>query len=87
MKVDFKIRTWERIIVPEELEDVVLEKLKSGEFDTTNEIFEFIEANGHSAQWEIIPECEEYISTDQNDGYATIEALTDDGVNVFKNGW
>lgn len=84
MKFDFKITTWERVEVPEELEAAVLAKIESGDIWTTNQVLEFVEDMGGRADWEIIPECEEYITPEENGGAATIEVM-EDGEFLYTN--
>lgn len=84
MKFDFKITAWERVEVPEELEAAVLEKVKSGDLRTTNEIISFVEDRGGSVSWEVIPECEEYLTPQDNGGEATIEVM-EDGEFLYTN--
>lgn len=72
MHVDFKITAWERVQIPEEMEEEVLKGLKDGTIQNSNDLFELVEAKGGSYDG-IIAETEEQILPSENDGQPTIE--------------
>jgi hypothetical protein len=85
MKIDIKITAWERVQVPEDLEEEVLAAIKSGQLNTTEEILSFCENSGLGlAEWEVLPESEEYMSLEDNNGEATIEVL-DSTETIYTN--
>lgn len=88
MHVDFKIITWERVEIPEGKEEEILEALKSGKIECSNDIFNSIEEGCSSLTYEIIPEAEQQLSVEDNDGYSTIEAYESKGddVPIWHNG-
>jgi len=43
MDFDFKITTWERVNVPQEKEQEILEAIKAGEITSSNDIFYYLE--------------------------------------------
>jgi hypothetical protein len=81
MDFDFKITTWERITVPEEHEQKILEKIKSGEITTSNDIFDLFE----DSQMNILSEVEEQMSVEENGGCSTIEVF-DGTKRIYQNG-
>jgi len=87
MDFDFKVTTWERVNVPEELEEAVLKAVESGRIETSNELCDWLTNNGHEVdiEYEIIPEVEEAITVEENGGCSTIEVRVS-GEVVFHNG-
>lgn len=85
MEVDFKITTWERVVVPDEHKDEVISRLKDGSITTSNQLVEFVDGKGGDFEYGIIAEAEEQVSLDDNDGYTTIEAWVDKK-SVYTNG-
>lgn len=74
MFFDFKITTWERIRVPEESEEEVLEKIKSGEITSANGVVEF----DPNSTIERLDNADTQLTPSQHGGQATIEVLTND---------
>jgi hypothetical protein len=89
MYVDFKIEAWERVTIPEEMEELIKEKLASKEIETSNELIEFLDENsdGHFAFEGVIDETEVSIKPENQDGYRTIE-MSEKGREevIFTNG-
>lgn len=81
LDVDFKIITWERITVPDSHAELVLEKLKSGEITTGEEIFHVVA----DAELSRLDDVDTYISPKENDGYSTIEVLNEEGETIWDN--
>lgn len=86
MYLDFKVTSWERVYVPEELSKQVEEKLKSGEIKTANDAIGLFEDKGVYYEGHI-EEVEEQMTVEENGGCSTIELIEDDGEDpIFKNG-
>lgn len=83
-KVHFKVTSWEEVVIDDELLPEVLEKIKSKEIMTSNDLFEEYEEpkvmnNGHILETEI------QMTPEENGGLATIEVY--DGMEVvYANG-
>jgi hypothetical protein len=81
MNVDFKITTWERVEINEELEKKVLAELQKGKIKSANDLIEFM-GEGSS---EIIDETSDQMSLTDNKGQRTIDFLDDSGESVYSN--
>ena len=85
MHIDFKVTTWERAQVPEEVEKQVLRACKEGKITTVNELNDFIVCTLPSAilddfvEWENLLDCTRYVSLEDNNHDATIEIFSTDG--------
>jgi hypothetical protein len=89
MHIDFKITGWERVEIPEEMEEEVLSKIKDGTITTANDIFALPNANPDgSLRCDMLPDVTESMSVEENGGASTIEAFADNqsGDLIFKNG-
>jgi hypothetical protein len=87
MHVDFLIKTWERIYIPEEMREEVLEKLKAGEITTANDIYDLESAQGNeSLSREVLDNTEQSVTLDENNGYNTIEVYGEEDTPIFHNG-
>lgn len=85
MYLDFKITTWERLYVPEDLQQEIKEQLENGNLQTANDVIHKYEHKGVYMEG-YISETDETMSVDDNDGQPTIELLNDDGEEpIFKN--
>jgi hypothetical protein len=73
MNIDFKIKVWERIEVPQELEEQALKLVQSGKITTGIELINWIDEQGGNTNWEILPETEEYLTPKENENMSTIE--------------
>ena len=86
MQVDFKVTTWERINVPSEHEEKVIEKLQNGEIQNANDLSEYLESLDCWGVYDgILEETSEQMSVEENDGCSTIEAIDDGGIDIWKN--
>ena len=88
MEVDFKITTWERIVVPDEYKEIVVEKIKSGEIENGNQLYEFImqeEETDKNLEAFTLKETEDYLSLEQNLGYSTIDVRIGEET-IYENG-
>ena len=82
--LDFKITSWKRVHIPDELVDEVIEQLKQGDVDAPYDIMEksgvYLDPAGTDE------ECEEPMTLDENDGASTQELYGDDGSIIYRNG-
>lgn len=87
MQFDFKVTSWQRITVSREQEEKVLEAIKRGDINTASDIYNFLADEGDmNVDCENLPETETEMTIDDNNGYATIEVIGDEGESLFKNG-
>ena len=84
MYVDFKTTVWERIKIPEELQDLVVDKIKSGEIISANEMFGISEK--FDEHFETLLDTSEQMYPSENDDFATIELYNDDNKIIYANG-
>ena len=83
MQVDFKITTWERITVPQELQEAVIKAIANESITNADDLIEMF---GDDCFYEgIITDVSQQMSIDENDGNATIEVLDDKGNTIFDN--
>lgn len=80
----FKETVWSEVCVPEELQEVVFEKIKNCEIKSANALFKKIKNDLLSH--EIIDDTAVQMSVKQNDGFATIEVEDITGKSIFLNG-
>lgn len=81
MYVDFKITTWERIIIPSEAENEVQKLIKTGMITTGSDLADYL--NGCDTI--ILTESEEYMTPVDNDNCSTIELYDEEGVLLYDN--
>lgn len=83
MQVDFKITTWERITVPQELQEAVIKAIANESITNADDLIEMF---GDDCFYEgILTDVSQEMSIDENDGNATIEVLDDKGNTIFDN--
>ena len=80
LNIDFKITTWERVSVPTEHKDKVLEALNSGEIQTSNDLIEFIEDANFDG---IMEETSEQLTVEDNGNQPTIEIIDEEDGNTI----
>lgn len=86
MDIDFKITAWERVVVPEHLEDKVLEKIKDGSLRTANEVCIYLANLDIYGKYEgILEDTIISMSIEENNGNPTIEVIGDEGEYIFNN--
>jgi len=85
MEFDFKITTWERVTVSKENEEKVLEALKSNKISSADDVYNLLEEDGN-IDCNVLFECNELMTLEENGGRSTIEVIDDLGETVFKNG-
>ena len=83
MQIDFKITTWERITVPQELEQEVIKAIASEEITCADDLFEMFGDDCFNEG--ILFDVSQQMSIKENDGNATIEVLNDKGDTIFDN--
>lgn len=85
MHVDFKITTWERCELPDDLTpeevETIKDKIKSGVISCYSDIDE--ECGNVGLSTEIILEVEEYMTPEENGGCSTIEFREGDNVTAM----
>ena len=82
-QVDFKITVWERVTIDDDKVADVIERIKSGEITTSNELFDCL---GDDCTYEgTIDDTIEQMSPLENDNQPTIEVLNGDYETVFTN--
>lgn len=87
MHVDFKITTWERVEIPEEIEQEVLKAIESGEITSANELFEKFDKTDNRLSCDIILDVSEQMEIEENGFCSTIELYSDDdSTPIWKNG-
>ena len=70
--VDFKVTSWERVYVDDDNIDMVIDKIKSGEVSSSDDIYTEFEV-GVAISSEILLETVESMTVEENDGQSTIE--------------
>ena len=83
INVDFKITTWERVSVPAEKMDEVIEGIKNGTISDSSDLLNVIE--GCLFEGVVDDSSSEQMSPDENGGMNTIDVLNEDGKLVFIN--
>ena len=84
MFIDFKITTWERVHVSDDMKDNVLELLKNKTIESSNDMYNELDAEQLSL--EKLDEVEEEMTVEENGGCSTVEAFTDEGETIYQNG-
>jgi len=82
--VDFKVTIWEKVQIKDECLAEVIEKIKSGKIQSSNDLIDTDYTDGDDGNYETIAETEEQLSLEDNGGESTIEVY-DDGI-VYQNG-
>jgi hypothetical protein len=83
MQIDFKITAWERITIPQELEQEVIKAIQNEEITNADDLIEMF---GDDCFYEgILTDVNQQMSIEENDHNATIEIINDKGDNIFDN--
>jgi len=77
MYIDFKITTWERVKIPSEKEKEVIERIKSKELESSNDLFDFIK--DFDGDYEILDDTSIQMTLKQNSSEPTIEIFMEKG--------
>ena len=94
MHVDFKTTIWERVEIPKEHEEEILEKIKDGTITSANTLFNYQPKDGKGyldLDCEKLGDTSEQMTVEENGGCSTIEVWEDniDGPGMsttFENG-
>jgi len=81
MYCDFKISTWERINIPEDIEDKFIELLKSGDIKSVSDAIWHFGAKAND-NYEKLYDVDEQLTPFNNGGAPTIELHTSDNMVV-----
>lgn len=73
MKFDFKVETWERVLVDEKYEDIVLQGIKDGTIKCSDDIFNIEGVNAELVS--LNSDCIKQMTIEENNGFSTIEVL------------
>lgn len=73
MHIDFKITVWERVMIPDEIAEDVLAKIKDKKIRTSVQLYDTFVEKTDKINWDTLPETEEAISPEENEGCSTIE--------------
>ena len=77
--VDFKITNWERIEIPEDKIQEVIERIKNGTCTQASDLMDIGSYEG------VLEDTGEQMSITENDGQCTIDVIADDGDPIFDN--
>ena len=80
MYVDFKVTIWERITIPKELEEDILEKIKTGEINNSDDAWGLY-GSVIDNNYELLLDTNDPMYPEHNDGCATIEIHSGDQNN------
>jgi hypothetical protein len=83
MQIDFKITTWERITIPQELEQEVLKAIQNEEISSADDLIEMF--GDECFNEGILSDVNQQMSIEENDYNATIEVINDKGNTIFDN--
>lgn len=91
MHIDFKVTNWERIEVPDELQEKILAGLKAGTIQSLEDIANLVEEDDlvdyeQSVSYDSL-NCIEQMTPEENGGCATIEAYSSKNEQLFNNEW
>ena len=83
MQIDFKITTWERFTVPQELQEAVTEAILCGDVTCSDSLIEMF--GDECFNEGIVSDVSQQMSIEENDDCATIELLDDNGNVICDN--
>ena len=83
MQVDFKITTWERISIPQELQEQVIKGILNEEITCSDDLYEMFGDDCFNEG--ILSDVSQQMTIEENDHNATIEVLNDKGDTIFDN--
>lgn len=94
MHVDFKITIWERVEIPEEFEEEILEKIKDGTIASANDLFGYQPKDGKGyldLDCEKLDDTSEQMTVEENGGCSVVEVWDNNpdaqGMTcIFENG-
>ena len=83
MQVDFKITTWERFTIPQELEEQVIKAILNEEITNSDDLIEMFGDDCFNEG--ILSDVSQQMTIEENDRNATIEVLNDKGDTICDN--
>ena len=83
MQIDFKITTWERITIPQELEQEVIKAINNEEITCADDLIEMFGDDCFNEG--ILSDVSQQMTIEENDYNATIEVINDKGNTIFDN--
>ena len=83
MQIDFKITTWERITIPQELGLKVIKAIQNEEITSADDLIEMFGDDCFNEG--ILSDVSQQMTIEENDDNATIEIINDKGNTVFDN--
>lgn len=83
MYFDFKITVWERVNVPEEIQQEVLELIKKGEITSTEDLYQ--KYPNEDISHKSLDNTEEQMTPSANNGCATIQVCNFHEETLFTN--
>ena len=83
MQVDFKITTWERITIPQELQEAVTKGILNEEITCSDDLIEMFGDDCFNEG--ILSDVSQQMTIEENDHYPTIEVINDKGDTIFDN--
>jgi hypothetical protein len=83
MQVDFKITTWERITIPQELQEAVTKGILNEEITCSDDLIEMFGDDCFNEG--ILSDVSQQMTIEENDHNATIEVINDKGDTIFDN--
>lgn len=86
MDIDFKITTWERVSVPEEHEQKILELIKTGEISSSEQVFLALGSEADCLDFQRLGNVDVQMTPEENGGNSTIEVMDDDFNTIWVNG-
>lgn len=81
MHIDFKMTTWERVIIPECFQKEIEEAILLGDINDPNDLYNYFD----DPEWEKLIECDEHIKPKDNGNEATIEAYDSYNKEIWNN--
>lgn len=82
MYIDFKITTWDRFHVRKEDEEEILNLVKQGKINTEGDI----SGQFDPVEWEKLTDVDEYMTPEENDGFATLQIFNEEHEILHANG-
>ena len=82
---DFKVTIWDRVTVPEEHEEAVSKAIQSGEINSVQDVFNFLDGSGEYPEHEFLYDTDQQVTLEDNAGFSTIEILDKDNA-IWQNG-
>jgi len=78
-QVDFKITNWERVEIPDDKLQEVIERIKNGTCTQASHLMDIGSYEG------VVEDTGEQMFVEENNGYATIDVFDENGEPIFDN--